>query len=247
VRNPDAILILDGNNFSDQVAQPCSAYPTARMLQYGCGLCAPEGWLNFDASPTLRVQRIPLLGRFIPGPRFPDTVRYGDIVRGLSIPDGSCQLIYCSHVLEHLALDEFRIAIRNTFRYLAPGGIFRLVMPDLEYLAKTYLASDTPHAAHRFMEETYLGQQERPRRLHGFLRSWLGNSAHRWLWDFKAVVPELEKAGFTSMRRAFFNDSNHPQFADVEERGRWENALGVECIKPSVLPSAVGPTSQVGT
>jgi len=31
--------------------------------QYGCGWSAPDGWRNFDASPTLRFVRLPILGR----------------------------------------------------------------------------------------------------------------------------------------------------------------------------------------
>lgn len=27
-------------------------------VQYGCGLCAPERWMNFGASPSLRVQSV---------------------------------------------------------------------------------------------------------------------------------------------------------------------------------------------
>ena len=34
-------------------------------VQYGCGLSDPEGWKNFDSSPTLRLQKLPLIGRFI--------------------------------------------------------------------------------------------------------------------------------------------------------------------------------------
>jgi hypothetical protein len=26
-------------------------------VQYGCGLLAPQGWINFDASPRLRIER----------------------------------------------------------------------------------------------------------------------------------------------------------------------------------------------
>ena len=32
-------------------------------LQYGCGWDALDGWLNFDASPTLRMERIPAVGK----------------------------------------------------------------------------------------------------------------------------------------------------------------------------------------
>src|SRR4051812_43659884 len=107
-------------------------------VQYGCGLSAPESWRNFDASPTLRLQRLPVVGRRLHGgglPLFPSNVEYGDIVRGLPVSPGSCRGVYCSHVLEHLALADFRTALRNTRAILRDGGIFRFVLPDLELLA----------------------------------------------------------------------------------------------------------------
>ena len=33
-----------------------------KYVQYGCGFSAPEQWLNFDASPTLRFERLPIIG-----------------------------------------------------------------------------------------------------------------------------------------------------------------------------------------
>src|SRR5215470_7850839 len=102
-------------------------------VQYGCGVSCPAGWVNFDASPTLRLQRLsvagPLLGKA--GPRFPDGVRYGDILNGLPIADGTADGVYASHVLEHLSLADCAAALRNTFRLLRPGGVFRLVITDL--------------------------------------------------------------------------------------------------------------------
>jgi hypothetical protein len=35
-------------------------------VQYGSGpFSAPEGWKNYDASPTLKIQRIPLIGKLL--------------------------------------------------------------------------------------------------------------------------------------------------------------------------------------
>lgn len=113
----------------------------AKWTQFGCGLCAPPDWLNFDASPSLRLQKLPLIGPLVPtGPfgRFPTNVHYGNIVLGLPIPDNSVELLYCSHVLEHLALNECYKALRNCYRHLKPGGIFRLVVPDLECLVQGF-------------------------------------------------------------------------------------------------------------
>src|SRR5437870_12219189 len=110
-------------------------------VQYGCGLNAPLGWKNFDASPTLRFERLPLLGRQYTKNerRFPDNIEYGDIVKGIPLPKHSCEAIYASHVLEHLSLRDFRVALGNTYDLLADGGVFRAVIPDLEILARRYL------------------------------------------------------------------------------------------------------------
>lgn len=204
-------------------------------LQYGCGLMAPAGWINFDASPTMRLQRLPLLGgifRSMIKPVFPREVRYGDIRAGLPLADGTADGVYCSHVLEHLALDDCRTALRNTFRVLRPGGVFRLVMPDLRALVDVYVASKSPEASSDLMRGTILGEPHRPTGLKGLLAFWLGNAAHRWLWDYPGIEAELLKAGFAQVRRASFNDSKYPKFAEVEEKRRWDDCLGVECIRP---------------
>ncbi len=167
-------------------------------VQYGCGMSAPPGWRNFDASPTLRIEKVPVIGRLFTRKRvqFPKEAEYGDIVRGLPVPPGSCQGVYCSHVLEHLALSDFRVALRNTSRILKKGGTFRLVVPDLEYLARKYLNDQSPTSASTFMEESGLGCQTRNRNLAGIVASYWGNSRHLWMWDFKSIQSGAHKRGF---------------------------------------------------
>ncbi len=205
-----------------------------QYAQYGCGLCAPLGWRNFDTSPTLRIQKLPLIGhriRNLGSEPFPKNVEYGDIVRGLPLSPNSCKAVYCSHVLEHLALEDFRVALKNTHDYLQEGGVFRFVLPDLEKLAQDYLKADDPNAASVFMEEAYLGKKNRPKGFNGFVRLWMGNSAHLWMWDFKSMSAELSQAGFRQIRRAAFGDSQDPRFGEVEELHRWQDCLGMECMK----------------
>lgn len=204
--------------------------------QYGCGLCAPDGWLNFDVSPTLRLQKLPLVGSLVKtgiGTRFPKAVRYGDIRKGLPIGENSCAAIYCSHVLEHLALDDFRTTLANTRKHLRPGGTFRFVLPDLRYFAERFVEDPSPEAAPKFMEITYLGQHKRPSGLIDRMRELIGNAQHRWMWDYPAMEKELKQAGFVDIRRATYGDSSDPAFKAVEDPSRWENALGVECRKPA--------------
>lgn len=200
-------------------------------VQYGCHWCAPVTWLNFDCSPTLRYERLPLIGRLYSknGARFPRNVHYGDIVRGLPVPRVSCKGIYCSHVLEHLALEDFHAALDNTLQYLRPGGVFRFVVPDLERLARDYLA-DTDHAAAlRFMRASCLGKESRARDFRGFLLQWLGNSSHLWMWDEKAMAEQLRLHGFKDIRRTAFGDAEDRRFDDVENEERFRGALAMEC------------------
>lgn len=78
--------------------------------------------------------------------------------------------MYCSHILEHLSLEDFRAALANTLRILAQGGVFRLVVPDLRVAAERYLADRSETAALNFMTETSLGLVQRPAGLMGFVR-----------------------------------------------------------------------------
>lgn len=205
-----------------------------RFVQFGSGWSAPPEWRNFDASPTLRFERLPLIGHLYTKNehRFPSNVEYGDIVKGLPVPRGSCNAVYCSHVLEHLSLADFRTALRNALEMLRPGGIFRLVVPDLEYLTRRYIEDPSSEASLMFMRNSYLGHETRARGLMGALTAWLGNSKHLWMWDYKSMKPELEKAGFAEVRRASIGDSSEPMFERVEDRIRWENCLGMECKRP---------------
>lgn len=203
------------------------------LVQYGCGLCAPREWRNFDCSPTLRLQRLPAVGglfRRFSKPRFPENVEYGDIVKGLPVAKHTADCIYCSHVLEHLSLEDLRTALKNTKMCLVPQGIFRLAVPDLRQLAADYVADSSSDAAHVFMRDSCLGQTTRERGLIGFLRSALGNSRHLWMWDYESLWQELSTAGFEQIRRAYYNDSREPAFLAVEDRSRWVNNLGIECI-----------------
>jgi methyltransferase family protein len=206
-------------------------------VQFGCGISAPTTWINFDAGPAFWMQRnLSFLKPILIKRGFPDypaNIRYGDVIKGLPVAPGSATGVYCSHVLEHLALSEFRRTLRNVYSYLVPGGTFRAVQPDLEWLAKRYVDSPDSEAASRFMRESDLGVDEQKRGAAGALKLLFGRSAHLWMWDFKNLARELEAVGFTAIRRAQYGDNPDPKFRDVEDASRWKDCLGVECRKPA--------------
>ena len=197
-------------------------------LHYGAGLMVGRGWHNCDGSPTLRLQRLPVLGavfrRFL-HPLFPKDVAYGNIVTGLEVEEDSCKAIYCCHVLEHLALEDARAALRNTYRYLETDGLFRIVVPDFEQQVAAYIADQSPGALLDFLGYTHLGRRARPKGLFMRLREVFGNSYHLWIWDYKSLSQELKAIGFREIRRCEFGDCKDPAFQSVESRPRFDWAL----------------------
>ncbi len=206
-------------------------------VQYGCGLSAPKEWINFDVSPTLRIQKIPILGSILKNSlnvSFPDNVLYGDIVKGLPIDNKTCDGLYCSHTLEHLALADFKIAIQHSYNYLKQDGIFRCVVPDLEYQVRQYinrLDGGDVDANSYLMNATLMGVQERKRGLKAFISSFYGNANHLWMWDYASLIHELKQVGFSCVKACKFNDSKDDMFKLVEDTERFENSVAIECVK----------------
>jgi Methyltransferase domain len=215
-------------------------------LQYGCGFSVGKAWLNFDSSPTLRIERLPVIGTILGriagnSQRFPKEVRYGDIAQGLPIAANSVRGVYASHVLEHLALDDFRKAAQNTYNMLESGGVFRLIVPDLEERARRYVrdvSNNSDEANGLFLRSCHLGLEQRPRSLLRRIRLLIGGSAHLWMWDEASIVEELRKVGFVRIRRCEFGDADDGMFAQVEDRGRFNDQslnlreLAIEARKP---------------
>lgn len=200
--------------------------PQPILVQFGCGWSVSENWHNFDASPTLWFERLPLVGRFCfkNAERFPTLARYGDIVKGLPFAPGSVDCVYASHVLEHLCHRDCLTALRNTWRMLKPGGVFRLIVPDLSWRVDAYVRArevGKPHASTELMRSTMLGIEEEEPGAFGMLKRFLGRSRHLWMWDERSLTEALKGAGFQSVRRCRFGDAAHPAFAELENEGRF--------------------------
>ncbi len=93
------------------------------LLNVGCGRCYHPSWTNIDLVACA------------------PEVRQYDLRRGLPYADYTFDGVYHSHVLEHLTPDAAEFMLGECLRVLKPGGILRVVVPDLEGIARHYLAS----------------------------------------------------------------------------------------------------------
>lgn len=93
-------------------------------INLGCGpvfVDSPD-WINLDfTAPSPAVRQANLLGQ-------------------LPLGSGTAQLVYSSHFFEHIPRPEVDAFLRECLRVLQPSGVLRLVLPDLEEMARSYLA-----------------------------------------------------------------------------------------------------------
>jgi SAM-dependent methyltransferase len=89
-------------------------------LNFGCGTRIAEEWTNIDFhSDDRRVLRANLLS-------------------GFPFPDSHFDVVYSSHVLEHFTPEQVKFLLKESWRVLKPGGITRVVVPDLEASCREY-------------------------------------------------------------------------------------------------------------
>ena len=201
--------------------------PNALSVQFGCGVVCPVGWLNYDVSPTMIVSKIPLMGKIFRLPAWNPRTKYGNVVKGLPVPDKSCVRVYSDQVLEHLALEDFRTALRNIHRILMVGGTFRFFVPDIAYCVNLYLEGvkhDNPDAMHDLTIGTGMGLKTRRHGMLGRFLESLGNSRHQWGWDEASVRKELTDAGFHGIRRIYYRDSEDVMFKAIEDYSEYRDS-----------------------
>jgi len=212
-------------------------------LNFGCGPHPLDGWTNIDGGDGRR---------YVPPPH-PDIVKL-DVFEALArIPAGCARLISSEHFFEHFDRQQGHEILRECLRLLRPGGVVRMVTPDLEKEVKIYLDLlpeidwDSMVLPHRY---GHVGPRNpdpygKLRDGEAFTRSMLLNNGmhmdgHRYLYDFETISQSMRLAGFTDVRREEFGASRHPELAGIDrhdggETGRnWVPgiALVVEATKP---------------
>ncbi len=66
------------------------------------------------------------------------SIKKANILDGLPYEDNSFDVVYSSHFIEHIPVDQIESFFDDVYRILKPGGLIRLVTPDLEFLNNEY-------------------------------------------------------------------------------------------------------------
>lgn len=168
------------------------------LLEIG-GLAPRPGWVVTNVNATTR--------------------NYLDATRRWPIEDGGVAYVYADNVIEHVPLEAARAMLAEAHRCLRPGGVIRLVTPDIGSHVELYLAgrhpADTPEA--KQYEEMGL-TLEHPIDL---IRIPISSFGHHegYVYDFDTLASELRRAGFDAVSKVELGTSRHEPLVALDNRG----------------------------
>jgi predicted SAM-dependent methyltransferase len=197
--------------------------PSEIKLNIGCGLSGIDGWHNLDNSPSILLSRIPLVRTVLKTPAWPKDVQRYDVRKGLPFPPNSVKYIYLSHSFHQLTHDESLALARNCLQVLEPGGVMRVVVPDLERCAREYLTDPDPLASEKFLKRVSLHHSWRD-----FLHP--GSSVTQ-MFDTRSLVHMLRAAGFEYVEPGSYRISAIPEIDQIELEVRRRESIYVEARK----------------
>lgn len=154
-----------------------------------------------------------------------------DLRDGIPARDNSLDLVYHSHMLEHLDYIEGIEFIKDCYRALKPGGRMRALVPDLELWINAYSSNN------RFFFEEYrkVLDQEKYVTNASIFMGMLHNHGHKCGYDFETIKWVSEHAGFENVTKTLYADSSIDNIQDIEPQIpiRIMETLCIECIKPT--------------
>ena len=176
-----------------------------RLLHIGCGEIVATGFINLDARPGPHVHIVTQ-----------------DLFRLEMIPDYAFDLVYMSHVLEHVSHLNVIETLKELCRILKVGGVLRVSVPDFDHILTLYRATDHDIRA---IEQPLMGGQDYAFNYHYMVF----NDAH--------LRKLMLNSGFREAQAWNPRDCAHHDFEDwasktISWEGReYEISLNIEAVK----------------
>lgn len=139
-------------------------------LNFGCGQTTYNSWVNVDC----------FFGNHV------DLVM--DLRRNVPLISETVDNCYSEHFLEHLYPEEGLAHLKEVYRILKLGGVYRLALPDAIKFARKYIENDLDFfkKAHPWVD----------RPIEALLAIYSFGGAHKNIFDFAQIEYMAREAGF---------------------------------------------------
>jgi SAM-dependent methyltransferase len=222
-----------------------SLQSSMKILNLGCGtktvsavevinidwsiyLSLKRNWLARNSAPLfLNSERLRKFNDL------PSNILVHDLSKGIPFSSNSVDAVYHSHVLEHLDQPTAKMFLEEIKRVLVPGGILRIVVPDLEKICIKYfdhIKVCENNMAELANHDEFVGsiirqcvqieasgtRYQKPFRR--FVENLLLGDArkrgqmHLWMYDRFNLVSLLDQLGYTNISIQSYNTSLIPNW-----------------------------------
>jgi predicted SAM-dependent methyltransferase len=199
-----------------------------KKYNLGCGLKIYQNFLNVGYWSQLQSD---VLYKDFNGTS--DTVMFNhDLRYGVPAIDDSLDLVYHSHMLEHLTYKDGIEFLKECFRVLKPGAKMRVLVPDLELWINAYYMNN------KFFFEQYRKYGGIDSEIYctkgAVFMGMLHNHEHKCGYDYDSLEWMLKYVGFTEINKTLYGDSEIEDILMMEPLDpiKIMESLCVECKKP---------------
>ncbi|MCW2783787.1 MAG: hypothetical protein JWP74_304 [Marmoricola sp.] len=168
------------------------------------GLTPRDGWVITNVNATTR--------------------NYLDATSPWPIADGSVQYVFSDNVIEHIPLAAGRAMLQQAHNSMVPGGIIRIVTPDIRKHVELYLAG--PASVDGDVAKEYRDMGLVVEHSIDLIRIPIGSFGHHegYVYDFEVLESELKRAGFHSVVLCEMGVSEHAELDGLDIRLAQEGA-----------------------
>ncbi len=211
------------------------------VVNVGCGAAPTPGAVNLDNSLSVSLAKNIQIGRILQKIHLvsSDQLDYAEfcskhgIIRAscfsLPLADHSADVIYTSHMMEHLPKDSLPLFFREVRRVLKPDGFFRIVLPDTAILVKEYLRDgNCDHLIESMLLCPEIGTVSQRIRLALF-----GHRFHHWMYDASSFKKILQENGFSEIQQLPAGKTGIPFKTQIDLKEREDESFYLEC-KPAI-------------
>lgn len=201
-------------------------------LNLGCGPNVVDGWINVDYALGAKLAKLPLFPAInrklkVFSADWDERIFLHDLTRRFPWRDASVDCCYSSHTLEHLTRQQGLSLLHESHRLLRPGGIVRIVVPDLASVIRAYDAGAI--RADRLLDAIGVLYAADKRGMKRLLAPFY-EFPHRCMYDAPTLVSVMREVGFAAEERRPF-DSSIAGIEQIELADRTVNAVIVEGVK----------------